>query len=138
MVFNFEEVDLCWRLTLAGYENVFTPSTEVLHLGGRTTNASAGDERARRFHLVNHHAIQLKVVGYGAWPFIFARFEFLAAKYALTAGGWSAFRDYYGLNRMLIQRLSTVRRHRKILSEHHHAGKETFRAMTNQQRFPVA
>jgi GT2 family glycosyltransferase len=135
--FNFDDVDLGWRLTLAGYRNVFSPDVRVLHRGGRTTNVKVSDERARRFHLVNHHALQLKVSGAGAWLFIFARFELFALKHALRRRS-GVVKEYVDVNRMLIQRLGAVNRNRRILSRHHYAGRETFQAMTNQRRFPVA
>jgi GT2 family glycosyltransferase len=136
--FNFDDVDLGWRFTLSGYRNVFSPSVRVLHRGGRTTNVKASDERARRFHLVNHHAIQLKVVGFAAWPFVLLRFELFALKHVQVFGGMGALKELADMNRMLIQRLSNVRCHRKNLSRHHYAGRETFQAMANQQRFSVA
>jgi GT2 family glycosyltransferase len=34
----FEEVDLCYRLGRAGWEVHFAPVTEVIHLGGASTN----------------------------------------------------------------------------------------------------
>jgi N-acetylglucosaminyl-diphospho-decaprenol L-rhamnosyltransferase len=35
----FEEVDLCYRLTLAGWQIHFAPVTEVVHIGGVSTSA---------------------------------------------------------------------------------------------------
>jgi GT2 family glycosyltransferase len=136
--FNFDDVDLGWRFTISGYRNVFDPSVRVLHRGGRTTNAKTSDERARRFHLVNHHAIQLKVASLAAWPFVLLRFELFALKHALAIRKKGAFKEFVGINRMLTQRLGNVRCHRRILSRHHYAGKKTFQAMANQQRFSVA
>jgi len=137
LVFDFDDVDLGWRLTLAGYRSVFYPDVRVLHRGGRTTNVEASDRWAQRFHLVNHHAIQLKVSGAGAWLFVFARFELFALKHALT-GRSGVFKEFVRVNRMLIQRLSAVNRHRIILGRHHYSGRKTFQAMANQRRFPVA
>jgi GT2 family glycosyltransferase len=136
--FNFDDVDLCWRLTLAGYRNVFAPTVCVLHRGGRTTNAKALDERAQRFHLVNHHAIQLKVAGLAAWPFIFGRFELFALKHALSLGQGGTLLELVDMNRMMIERFGAVNRHRRILSRHHWAGRKTFKAMAEQQRYPIA
>jgi GT2 family glycosyltransferase len=135
--FNFDDVDLGWRLTLAGFRNVFAPDVRVLHRGGRTTNVEASDRRAQRFHLVNHHAIQLKVLGVGAWLFVFARFEMFALRHSLL-GRSGFFKEYVDVNRMLIQRLSAVNSHRRILRRHRYAGRKTFQAMANQQRFPIA
>jgi GT2 family glycosyltransferase len=136
--FNFDDVDLGWRFTLSGYKNVFSPSVRVLHRGGRTTNVRASDERARRFHLVNHHAIQLKVGGFAAWPFVFLRFELFGLKHARVFGGRGALRELVDMNRMMAQRLGAVMNHRKNLGAHHYAGREIFQAMANQQRYPVA
>ena len=82
--FNFDDVDLGWRLTLAGYRNIFYPTVKVFHSGGRTTNTISLDEKAQRFHLVNHHIIQLKVTSLTAWPFILNRFEIFTIKHAIT------------------------------------------------------
>lgn len=133
--FNFDDVDLGWRFTLSGYRNVFAPAVKVLHMGGRTTNVKASDDRARRFHLVNHHTIQLKVTGFAGWPFIFLRFELFALKHALAFGGRGAVKELVDINRMLIQRLGNVGVHRRNLGRHHYAGKKTFQAMSNQHRF---
>jgi hypothetical protein len=77
------------------------------------------------------------VSGAGAWLFIFARFELFALKHALRRRS-GVVKEYVDVNRMLIQRLGAVNRNRRILSRHHYAGRETFQAMTNQRRFPVA
>ena len=144
LCFNFDDVDLGWRMTIAGYKNIFLPTVKVLHRGGRTTNPSETDEKAQKFHLVNHHTIQLKIAEYSAWPFILTRFQVLTFKHALKQHSkkhWTpldALREVIVLNTMLIHRLSYVHNHRRILSRHHHAGKATFKAMINQERFPIA
>lgn len=36
-----EEIDLCWRLQLAGYKIMYTPESVVYHVGGATLNAAS-------------------------------------------------------------------------------------------------
>ena len=35
---HMEEIDLCWRIIAAGYRIMFTPDSEVFHLGGASLN----------------------------------------------------------------------------------------------------
>jgi len=137
--FNFDDVDLGWRMTIAGFWNVFLPSVKVYHIGGRTTKSTASDERAQRYHLVNHHVIQLKVSGVSAWPFILARFEVFALKYCIRRRPVkAALKEAKLLHEMLISRLPSVRRDRRLLRRHRYADKKVFIAMSNQTRFPVS
>lgn len=137
--FNFDDVDLGWRMTIAGFRNIFLPSVKVYHKGGRTTKNAASDERVECYHLVNHHVIQLKVSGVSAWPFILARFEAFALTHCLRKQSVKvALKEAKLLHKMLISRLPSVHRDRKLLSHHRYAGRETFIAMSNQTRFPVA
>jgi GT2 family glycosyltransferase len=143
--FNFDDVDLGWRMTLAGYRNIFTPAITVLHLGGRTTNLTLTDHSRERYHLVNHHAMQLKVSSLAAWPFIIARFNVFTVKHALkhcrNQNNAVEFflKETVALHKMLFKRLSNILEHRRILkNKFHYAGRDTFRAMVNQkQRFPA-
>jgi GT2 family glycosyltransferase len=139
--FNFEDVDMGWRLTLAGYKNLFVPSVKVLHAGGRTTKSNAPDQKTVQFHIVNHHALQLKISGIAAWPFIISRFEVFTLRCACRCHFHvlAPLNETLAMNRMLVQRLGYVRLHRKILKEtFHYAGRETFRAMVKHERFPVS
>lgn len=137
--FNFDDVDLGWRMTIAGFRNIFLPSVKVYHRGGRTTKKAALDEKAQRYHLVNHHVIQLKVSGVTTWPFIFVRFEVFTIKHCLKKQTIkAALKEAKLLHEMLISRLPAVNRDRKILNRQHYAGREAFIAMSSQTRFPVA
>lgn len=138
--FNFDDVDLGWRMTLCGYKNLFFPGVKVLHQGGRTTNPKAFDEKVYRFLLVNHHALQLKVNGYLAWPFIVARFLLLLIKLekegAKSNNASALVKDTLAIGRMLIQRTRYVFLHRRVLKKKfNYAGRAQFNAMANQARF---
>jgi GT2 family glycosyltransferase len=139
--FNFEDVDMGWRLTLAGYRNLFMPTVKVLHVGGRTAKPAV-DLKTERFHIVNHHALQLKISGIAAWPFILSRFEVFTFRHSFRYyGNLSALlKEDLIMNKMLIERLGYVRLHRDILKKtFQYGGRATFRAMVNQKRrFPLA
>ncbi len=72
--FNFEDVDLSWRMVIAGYKLLFLPTVRALHKGGRTTDSKLQDDQTVMLGLVNYHATHLKVMGYLLWPYILARF----------------------------------------------------------------
>ena len=48
----FEEVDLCYRLRLCGWDTLFAPVTEVIHIGGAST-------RQRRSEMLAQYEISL-------------------------------------------------------------------------------
>ncbi|MFB3888949.1 MAG: glycosyltransferase family 2 protein [Candidatus Bathyarchaeia archaeon] len=59
----FEEVDLCWRIWLAGYRVLFAPASLVRHASGST--ASRLQERTRLyFSIRNHLLVLLKNYGF--------------------------------------------------------------------------
>jgi len=46
----YEEVDLSYRLHLAGWETHFTPAAEVMHVGGASTSQQRGPMYAQQIH----------------------------------------------------------------------------------------
>ena len=72
--FNFDDVDLGWRMVVAGYKLLIVPTVRALHKGGRTTDATVRDDRAIMFGLINSHATHLKIMSFFLWPYVFVRF----------------------------------------------------------------
>lgn len=63
----FEDVDLGYRLTKAGYRNVYEPASTVLHTGAHSTN-----ERSEKMIAVHHQSarrfLSQKYSGWALWP----------------------------------------------------------------------
>jgi GT2 family glycosyltransferase len=47
---HMEEIDLCWRLQLIGYEVLFCPDSKVYHVGGATLNKAKPQKTFLNFH----------------------------------------------------------------------------------------
>ena len=67
----FEEVDFCWRLRARGWDTLFAPSVEIVHLGGASTRQRRAAMRLRyelsllQFHR-RHHRGATRLFGLGA------------------------------------------------------------------------
>jgi GT2 family glycosyltransferase len=136
--FNLDDVDIGWRMTLAGYKIMFVPTIKVLHRGGRTTNSALIDERVYRYSIVNYHALQLKMLSYFAWPYIIGRFLVYAAGHEIrqyqrgNMDALSLIEGFLLMNKMLTQRFKYIMLHRKILRNRFNlCGIQTFKAMAN-------
>jgi len=140
--FNFEDVDLGWRMVIAGYRLLFVPSIRALHKGGRTANKQTLNEKIVRLSMLNTHAILLKASKYLYWPYILTKFqvtllkyEFLRIKKQKVDLGCAA-RDFITMNQLFIERLKQVVLHRQILSEEFHfKGRKKLDDMAKGKRF---
>jgi N-acetylglucosaminyl-diphospho-decaprenol L-rhamnosyltransferase len=62
-----EEVDLCWRLRARGWETLYAPVTDVLHVGGASTRQQRAAMQARlqlsviQFHRRHHRGATLRL-----------------------------------------------------------------------------
>jgi GT2 family glycosyltransferase len=138
--FNFEDVDIGWRLTCAGYGLLFIPTVKALHKGGRTTGER--DEESYRLLLLNFHAVQLKFVGFPCWPWIFSRFLALMSVYEF-AGIWRrnkgvtiATRNLAIMIALFLERFKQALYYRRLLSEVFHLkGRKKLEAMARGKRF---
>ena len=63
----FDEVDLCWRIWLAGYRVLLAPASLVLHASGST--ASRLQEKTRLYFSIRNHLLVLlkKTTDYETW-----------------------------------------------------------------------
>jgi GT2 family glycosyltransferase len=140
--FNMDDVDVGWRMTLAGFKILFVPTVKVLHHGGRTTKTSMVDRGIYRFWTVNYHALQLKVTSYFFWPLIIARFLLFSVVYQTKQrnveykmGVSESVKDFLLVYKMFAERFSYIVTHRRILAKFNYSGKRTFNALAHGQRF---
>ncbi|MEI8148784.1 MAG: glycosyltransferase, partial [Actinomycetes bacterium] len=76
---TFNDVDLCLRMNLAGYESLFTPYVELIHIG----KASRGTNEARDDH---YRFIQYwNIAGGFDDPYCPARLELVGPRYTVRA-----------------------------------------------------
>ena len=76
---TFNDVDLCLRMNLAGYESLFTPYVELIHIG----KASRGTSEARDDH---YRFIQYwNIAGGFDDPYCPARLELVGPRYTVRA-----------------------------------------------------
>lgn len=142
--FLYEDVDLGWRMVVAGYKLLFVPSVRALHKGGKTTVKSKQYEKVYRLGLLNLHGMHLKVFEYYHWPYIIARF----LKYQLLFELWfwrvnraeegllDPVRNVIVMDRQFIERIKAALMHRRILSDKFHfAGRKELQEMTQGKRF---
>lgn len=66
---HMEEIDLCWRLRLAGYRVVCVTDSEVYHLGGASLDASSPKKTYLNFR--NNLLMLYKNLPEGSWKFWF-------------------------------------------------------------------
>jgi GT2 family glycosyltransferase len=135
--FNMDDVDIGWRMTLAGFKILFVPTVRVLHRGGKTTNSAKRDRRVYQFWTVNFHALQLKVADYRFWPLIVGRFLFFSVLYQIKFSGRTSkvsFNDFLMVYKMFVGRFPFVSSHRKILAiRFSYHGKKMFDCLANGQ-----
>ena len=135
--FNMDDVDIGWRMTLAGFKILFVPTIKVLHQGGRTTEISKGDRKVFEFWTVNFHALQLKVLSYPFWPLIIVRFLFFSVVYEVKQQNGrneinllGSGKDFLYICRMFVGRFANVVNHRNILAKFNYSGKGTFKILS--------
>ncbi len=139
--FDYEDVDLGWRMVAAGYTLLFIPTVRVLHKGGRTTAVPILDEEANRNSLVNFSAMQMKVQPIFSWPYILVRFLISLLRYELRPRGTeknlaTIARDSLMIGQLFMNRWKYVMAHRKILSEKFQfKGREKLDMMARGKRF---
>jgi GT2 family glycosyltransferase len=142
-IFNFEDVDLGWRMTSAGYKLLFIPHIKAKHKGSLTTgDIKTISERAIRLSLLNTYATYLKINSFSLWLYILIRFERILIGYERTrinqrrTAYISTFKDFFLMNKLLIQRLGQARLHKNILSKKFNfCGRQKLEDMANGKRF---
>jgi GT2 family glycosyltransferase len=146
-----EEIDLCWRLQLSGYQIYSCPSSRVYHVGGGTL--PKGNARKVFLNFRNNLIMLAKnlPVGQSLWkiPLRFALDSLSAWKSLLSGEGayfFSVLKAHFGfINWLLFRQKESVfpeRRHlplqgwyrRSIVWQYFVHGKKTFKEIMNGKR----
>ncbi len=141
--FNYEDVDLGWRMTCAGYRLLFVPSIKAQHKGSRFIRGSnQTDEMVLRLKLLNRFNSCLKISSYWVWPWIFTNFVHNVARYEgmkfrlKQASCLGAIKDLFLMNKLFFERFSRARMYKEILKNKFQSqGKQRFTDMSNGKRF---
>lgn len=141
---HMEEIDLCWRMQLAGYRVRVLPQSVVYHLGGGTLQA---DSPAKVFfNHRNNLAMLYKCSSRGqraAVAFLRPGLDLLAAFSYLVQGRtdlfravFRAWRDFIRWHRMLSVKRRAIRRSRKAdAAEHIFYGSVVLRYLFGRRTF---
>lgn len=81
---HMEEIDLCWRLRLAGYKVVCVPKSVVHHVGGSTWDQRSSVEK---FYLKHRNNLIIMLKSYSAWSLL----RFFSVRVFLDAMSWVYF-----------------------------------------------
>lgn len=89
---HMEEIDLCWRMKLLGYRILYTPDSEVYHIGGGTL--SKGNALKTYLNFRNNLLMLFKnIPAHDLFPVLFIRLmmDGLAGFFFLLNGNFSGF-----------------------------------------------
>lgn len=93
---HMEEIDLCWRMQLAGYRVRIVPQSTVYHLGGGTLTPDSPQKIY--YNHRNNLAMLVKCASSLQWTLVIAlrpALDLLAACTYLIQGKWGAFRAVF-------------------------------------------
>jgi GT2 family glycosyltransferase len=143
---HMEEIDLCWRVLLAGYRIVAVPSAVVYHLGGGSLPASNPRKTYLNFrnNLLMLHKnlpaadcrsalIRRRLLDTIAWAKFMATFDWKNASAIIKA-----HRDFADMRKQYTEHpavnlLKTLRSARRnILIEYYACGRKTFSSLSEQ------
>lgn len=143
--YQWDDVDVGWRMTIAGFKLLFIPSIRGLHKGGETTDLKLQSrKKSMKFEILNSTATRLKVARLYAWPEISAHFLKLLFYYEATARDRRKvdlslhlmIKESMEMFLLILKRFSTVAYHRRMLNERFtSAGLGRFRAMVQGEHF---
>jgi GT2 family glycosyltransferase len=140
--FGYEEVDLGWRMIIAGYRLLFVPTVKVLHKGGRSTDPTKSDENAIRLHLVNYYVMHLKITNYNIWPYLLVQFYRKLLDYEIwkmrkmKVGFINTVKDILTINKLFAERVASALEHKRILTQKFRfRGKERLEEFAKGKRF---
>jgi GT2 family glycosyltransferase len=136
--YNFEDVDLGWRMTSAGFTLLFVPTVRALHRGGRTTRPRWSNEKFRGLFLLNFHAIQFRMVNLLCWPWIFARFFTLMVFNEMRnrKGILTTTSNIVRMSGKFMERFKQSLSYRRLLSEAFHwRGRKKLEGMSRGKHF---
>ena len=120
--FGYEDVDLGWRMIVAGNKLLFVPTVIVFHKGGRSTDSKRGDEKAEIMHLVNYYIMQLKITNH-LWPYILLEFSIKMLNYELwkmrkrKTGFVGAIMGILTINKLFFERVKFMPMNKRMLAK---------------------
>lgn len=140
---HMEEIDLCWRMQLAGYKVMVEPHSVVYHLGGGTMP----NESPRKLYLNYRNNLSMLFKCAPTWQRILvavarpmadmlsALIYFLRRDKALAKATIEAYRDFFALHGELNKKRKTVRSARKAESERIYRGSIVLRYALGKKIF---
>lgn len=138
--FNFEDVDLGWRMTCAGFKLLFVPTTKAQHKGGRVSSGLAKHNEVLQLGIVNFYVSHFKMKRYRNWPGLFVCFQFEYLLQALSKNVnrlklVELFSDIFVINSLLLNRVRLVRVQRKSSKLQFLDGAQKLEDMARGKRF---
>jgi GT2 family glycosyltransferase len=142
-IFVFEDVDLGWRMTCAGYTLLFDPEIRELHKGSRTSSETeVMTEKVFRLWLLNLYSLNLKVIRYRLWPYVFLQFQKYMLLYefaGVKTRGVTPLKlvtNIFRSEKNFLTRFKQARVHRSILSKKFKfRGRQKLERMSLGERF---
>ncbi len=127
---HMEEIDICWRMQLAGYNIRVVPQSRVYHLGGGTLNAQSPTKL--RLNYRNNLAMLYKCASptqRAVVAVVRPITDMLAAIIYLCKGEWanakaviSAYSEFFAWHKALSQKRKAIRAERIAESRHIYCG----------------
>lgn len=140
---HMEEIDLCWRMQLAGYKVMVEPHSVVYHLGGGTMP----NESPRKLYLNYRNNLSMLFKCAPTWQRILvavarpiadmlsALIYYLRRDKALAKATIEAYRDFFALHGELNKKRKAVRSARKAESERIYRGSIVLRYALGKKLF---
>ena len=140
---HMEEIDLCWRMQLAGYKVMCEPRSEVYHLGGGTLP----NESPRKLYLNYRNNLSMLFKCAPAWQrcvvavarpvadMLSALIYLLKGQPSLASATLHAYWDFLRLHRSLAKKRHAVRTSRKTESRQIYRGSIILRYALGKKRF---
>ena len=140
---HMEEIDLCWRMQLAGYKVMCEPHSVVYHLGGGTLP----NESPRKLYLNYRNNLSMLFKCAPAWQrcvvavlrpaadMLSAMIYLLKGQFSLTKATMQAYWDFLRLHRSLSKKRHAVRSHCKAESSQIYGGSIILRYALGKKQF---
>ncbi len=140
---HMEEIDLCWRMQLAGYKVMCEPRSVVYHLGGGTLP----NESPRKLYLNYRNNLSMLFKCAPAWQrcvvavarpvadMLSALIYLLKGQPSLASATLHAYWDFLRLHRSLAKKRHAVRTSRKVESRQIYGGSIILRYALGKKRF---
>ena len=140
---HMEEIDLCWRMQLAGYQVMVEPHSVVYHLGGGTMP----NESPRKLYLNYRNNLSMLFKCAPTWQRILvavarpvadmlsALIYYLRGDKALAKATIEAYRDFFALHGELNKKRKAVRSARKAESDRIYRGSVVLRYALGKKIF---